>query len=97
MPLGLPWLDVVSSILSGFDDIHFSPLAFFNRLCVLSHLSARKRPTLKFTLGLEPVVQLKAWRFTTFEINFVRAKSDFFVARHFPNRNLSRLRLGGGT
>lgn len=44
---------------------------------LLPSMPARERPTLEFVFGLEPIVQFAAWMFATFEINFVRAKSDF--------------------
>jgi hypothetical protein len=47
----------------------------------LIRLRALPRSTLEFALGLEPIVQLKAWLSTAFEIKLVCTKSDFFVKR----------------
>jgi hypothetical protein len=45
----------------------------------LARLRALQPPTFEFALGLEPIVQLKFWPFTAFEINFGGAKPEFFV------------------
>ena len=53
-----------------------------------------KAPRVRVRVGLEPIVQLTAWLFATFEIDFVCATSDFLVTRRVPDRSLSRLGLG---
>ena len=39
----------------------------------------RKHSVFEFAFGLEPIVQLKAWLFAAFKIDFIRATSDFLV------------------
>jgi hypothetical protein len=50
----------------------------------LAGLGARKCAAFEFAFGLEPIVQLTAWLFTAFEIDFVGAKPDCLVRRRVP-------------
>src|SRR5712664_1960818 len=64
----------------------------------LARLRAAKHAAFEFTFGLEPIVQLTAWLFAAFEIDFVCATPDFLVAPRLLYRSFSRLRrLGGGS
>jgi hypothetical protein len=54
----------------------------------LARLRARKRPTFEFAFGLEPIVQLTAWLFAAFKIDFVCATSDVLVTRRVPHPSL---------
>jgi hypothetical protein len=47
----------------------------------LARLRKPKHPAFKFAFGLEPIVQLTAWLFAAFEIDFVCATSDFLFTR----------------
>ena len=77
--------------------VTFCPYIYGCRIRFLARLRVPKRPTFEFAFGLEPIVQLTAWLFAAFEIDFVCATSDVLVTRRVPCRSLSRLRrLGGG-
>ena len=52
-----------------------------SRIPFLARLRAPKHPTFEFAFGLEPIVQLTAWLFAAFEVDFVCATSDFLVTR----------------
>ena len=67
-----------------------------SRIVFLARLPARKHPTCEFAFGLEPIVQLTAWLFVTFEIDFVRAMPDFLVMRRVPCRCFFRRHMDGG-
>ena len=50
----------------------------------LAGLGAAKHAALEFAFGLEPIVQIMAWFFAAFEIDFVGATSDFLITRRVP-------------
>ena len=50
----------------------------------LARLRAAKHAALEFAFGLEPIVQITAWLFAAFEIDFVCATSDFLITRRVP-------------
>ncbi len=52
-----------------------------SRIPFLARLRAPKHPAFEFALRLEPIVQLTAWLFAAFEVDFVCATSDFLVTR----------------
>ena len=52
-----------------------------SRIPFLARLRAPKHPAFEFAFRLEPIVQLMAWLFAAFEIDFVCAASDSLVAR----------------
>lgn len=54
---------------------------------VLSRFLARlsKLQKFQFVLGLEPIVQLTAWLFDAFEIDFVCATSNFLFTHRAPH------------
>ena len=62
-----------------------------SRIRFLARVRVRKYPTFEFTFGMEPVVQLTAWFFAAFEIDFVRVTSDVLVTRCVPHRSFSLL------
>ena len=51
---------------------------------LLAGLRAAKHAAFEFAFGLEPIVHIMAWLFAAFEIDFVGAKSDFFITRRVP-------------
>jgi hypothetical protein len=55
-----------------------------SRIPLLARLRARECPAFELAFGLEPIVQITAWLFAAFEIDFVGATSDFFVTRGVP-------------
>jgi hypothetical protein len=55
--------------------------ARMSRIRFLARLRAPKHSAFEFALGLEPIVQLTAWLFAAFEVDFVCATSDFLVTR----------------
>src|SRR5712664_4171568 len=64
----------------------------------LARLRAAKHAAFEFAFGLEPIVQIMAWLFAAFAIDFVCSTPDFLVARRALYRRFSRLRrLGGGS
>ncbi len=68
-------------------DIQLPPFVLYprmSRIPLLARLRARECPALEFAFGLEPIVQITAWLFAAFEIDFVGATSDFFVTRGVP-------------
>ncbi len=52
-----------------------------SRIPFLARLRAPKHPAFEFALRSEPIVQLTAWLFAAFEVDFVCATSDFLVTR----------------
>ena len=56
-----------------------------SRIPFLARLRAPKHSAFEFAFRLEPIVQVKAWLFAAFEINFVCATSDFLVTRGVPH------------
>jgi len=61
---------------------------------LLTCLHTPEHPGFELLFGLEPVVQVTAWLFATFEIDFVCATSDLLVRRRVPFRNPSCVSLG---
>jgi hypothetical protein len=57
-----------------------------SRIPLLARLRAAKHPAFafEFAFRLEPIVQLTAWLFAAFEINFVCATPDFLITRRVP-------------
>jgi hypothetical protein len=51
------------------------------RIPCLASLREPNHSLFQFAFGLEPIIQLTAWVFATFEIDFVCATSDFLVRR----------------
>ena len=59
-------------------------------------LLARIHSLFEFAFGLEPILQLTAWLFAAFKIDFVCATPDFLLRRGIPYLYLCRRRPGGG-
>jgi len=55
-----------------------------SRISFLARLRAAKYPAFEFAFRLEPIVQITAWLFAAFEVDFVCATSDFLVTRRVP-------------
>jgi hypothetical protein len=63
----------------------------------LPALRVQEHPSFEFAFCLEPIVQLTAWLFAAFAIDFACAMSDFLITRRVPYGSLSPLRgLGRG-
>jgi hypothetical protein len=61
-------------------DVHIAPFVLYprmSRMLFLNRLFATEVPALQFAFGLEPILQIAARLFATFQINFVCAASDF--------------------
>jgi hypothetical protein len=54
------------------------------RIPFLARLRAAKHPVFEFAFRLEPIIQIMAWLFAAFEIDFVCAASDFLITRRDP-------------
>jgi hypothetical protein len=57
----------------------------------LSRLLALEIPALQFALGLEPIIQIAARLFATFQVNLVRAAFDLLVGPWIPDLSGSYL------
>jgi hypothetical protein len=55
-----------------------------SRISLLARLRAPKHPAFEFAFRLEPIVQLTAWLFAAFEIDFVCPTSDLLATRRVP-------------
>jgi Glycosyl hydrolases family 16 len=70
-------LDLMSVLLMivgiAITYVTFRPYPAMSRMRVLARLRVPKHPTFEFAFGLEPIIQLTAWLFAAFEIDFVCA------------------------